>query len=713
MLLGFAAIMTGLFWFRLSQPAFIPDTRKVTNLLPGTAARTVPHEPGYSARPGTSRVSDIQEIAHESTSANLGKTNTAWLGVPPAGEISKSAQLQIAAFQTLKAKRTLEEQKINSQLLQLLVPHPFSARDGTNLDRAIDRDETGRLQIDLKAEISDLFLGLLHEMGAEIVNSFAEYQSCRAWIPIEQIKHLASLPSVISIRPAVKGVTHTGNITSEGDVTHQAASARAEYGVSGNGVKIGVLSDSVDHLSESQAAGELNEVNVITGQAGNGAGEGTAMLEIVHDLAPDATLYFATAMNGPASFARNVRDLISAGCNIIVDDVEYYDESPFQDGVVARAVNTATSAGVQFFSSAGNSGSLKSGRASTWEGDYSAGPSYAKGGNYHLFESGGFNTVLEAESGSYVSLYWSDALGASRNDYDIYVLDAAGENVVAASDDFQGGYQDPWEFIPSVQAGQKIVVVCSSGAPRFLHLEIGKGRLEYGTSGSIRGHSCASDAFCVAAVSAASSFPNAFVPGLSEQAEYFSSDGSRRMFYAANGLPFTPGNFLSTGGIVRQKPDLAAADGVSTSVPSFKNFYGTSAAAPHAAAIAALLKSAKPALAPDEIRAALTSSALDAETPGFDPNVGYGIVMAPGALRAIGLVVQSVPNPDPVRLTVSLAGPKVQIAAEGSVGQIYEIQSSNDLLNWGYVITLLNELGSVSASLDLSSRQTFYRLLVH
>lgn len=708
--LGLAAIITGLFWFKSNQPVGILDTREVSrsqpakqNVPPGTV-NSIPSKTSESS--ATHDNSRGSAFAREVTTA---ATSAVGAGV---GNISKSAESQIAAFQSLKASRTPEERKINSQLLQLLIPHPFSAKSGTDLDRAIDRDENGRLLIDLKAEISDLFLGHLREMGAEIVNSFAEYQSCRAWIPLEEIKHLATVPSVISIRPAVKGVTHVGTITSQGDVTHQAANARVEYGVSGKGVKIGVLSDSVDHLSESQAAGELNEVNVITGQAGSGAGEGTAMLEILHDLAPDATLYFATAMNGPASFARNVRDLISAGCDIIVDDVEYYDESPFQDGIVARAVNTATGAGVLFFSAAGNSGSLKSGRASTWEGDYSAGSSYDKGGNYHLFQSSTFNTVLEAQAGSYVSLHWSDALGASRNDYDIYLLDASGENVVAASDDFQGGFQDPWEFIPSVQTGQKIVVVRSSGSPRFLHLEIGKGRLEYGTAGSVRGHSCASDAFCVAAVSAASSFPNAFVPGASEQSEYFSSDGSRRMFYTANGIPFTPGNFLSNGGIVRQKPDLTAADGVSTSVTGFKSFYGTSAAAPHAAAIAALVKSAKPVLAPDEVRAALISSALDVETPGFDSNAGYGIVMAPGALQAIGLIVQSIPHPDPVRLTVSLAGPKVQIAAEGSAGEIYEIQSSNDLQNWGYVSTLLNETGSVIASLDLSNRPTFYRLLV-
>ena len=77
--------------------------------------------------------------------------------------------------------------------------------------------------------------------------------------------------------------------------------------------------------------------------------------------------------------------------------------------------------------------------------------------------------------------------------------------------------------------------------------------------------------------------------------ESFTSDGPRRIILNPTGAEITPGNRTSTGGIVRQKPDITAADGVSTAAPGFNPFYGTSAAAPHAAAIAALLKSAVPA----------------------------------------------------------------------------------------------------------------------
>ena len=63
--------------------------------------------------------------------------------------------------------------------------------------------------------------------------------------------------------------------------------ANPGFGVDGAGVKVGVLSDSVDHLAQSQATGDLpTDLTVLPGQSGvPGTGEGSAMLEIVHDLA--------------------------------------------------------------------------------------------------------------------------------------------------------------------------------------------------------------------------------------------------------------------------------------------------------------------------------------------------------------------------------------------------------------------------------------------
>ena len=95
------------------------------------------------------------------------------------------------------------------------------------------------------------------------------------------------------------------------------------------------------------------------------------MLEIVHDLAPNAALGFATAFTSDASFADNIRGAaLPRGCDIIVDDVLYFDESPFQDGPIAQAVNDVTADGALYFSSAGNEGNVADGTAGNWEGDF-------------------------------------------------------------------------------------------------------------------------------------------------------------------------------------------------------------------------------------------------------------------------------------------------------------------------------------------------------
>src|SRR5207253_6246950 len=246
-----------------------------------------------------------------------------------------------------------------------------------------------------------------------------------------------------------------GSRSSEGDITHLAYAARSAFGANGAGIKIGVLSDGVTNLAASQALGDLGPVTVLAGQAGTGD-EGTAMLEIIHDLAPGAQLYFATAFTSITGFAQNIRDLRTAGCDIIVDDVFYYVETPFQDGApgptntnggaVIQAVKDVTASGALYFSSAGNSGNLDANTAGVWEGDFADGGATGgplPAGNVHNFGGQNFNMLTFANTmGAPVSLYWSDPLGASSNDYDLFRLNTAGTAIAASSTNIQSGTQD-------------------------------------------------------------------------------------------------------------------------------------------------------------------------------------------------------------------------------------------------------------------------------
>jgi uncharacterized repeat protein (TIGR01451 family) len=460
-------------------------------------------------------------------------------------------------------------------------------------------------------------------------------------------------------------VAQVGSVTSEGDVTHAADTARTRFRVTGTGVKVGVLSDGVDSLAASIASGDLPaDTEVLPGEAGSGD-EGTAMLEIVHDLAPNAQLAFATAFTSAESFADNIRALRAAGADIIVDDVIYFAESPFQDGPIAQAVIDVTNDGGLYFSSAGNEQNVDDGTAGNWEGDYDAsGQSIGKfAGEAHDFDPSGATQVLdpvsEDSAGAPAILQWNDPLGGSANDYDLYAVAADG-SVVGFSNDTQDGDDDAFEGFNIPFGTLGLAIVKYSGANRYFQITPFRGRFEtragltgFNTPGVTRGHSAVPAAFSVAAVPAAEAFPREIAPGVTnpsgpfpgvytrtQTSERFTSDGPRRVFYTPDGTPITPGNLTSTGGELRKKPDISAADGVVTSVPGFERFYGTSASAPHAAAIAALVLSGNPGISPAEVRTALTSTAIDIEARGYDRDTGYGIVMADKALRYTGATPQ-------------------------------------------------------------------------
>ncbi|HEV2391597.1 MAG TPA: S8 family serine peptidase, partial [Verrucomicrobiae bacterium] len=555
-------------------------------------------------------------------------------------DISAHTRDQIQILQDEKASRTPAQRKIDSQLIYSLRERhqKFLSRNLPSLKPVLKLERDGRVLVDLNAEVTPGLLDFIRQNGGVVVNSFQRYRAVRALVPLDGIEPLAAQAEVRSVRPADGAMVNaSGSVCHEGDIAHRADVARQRFGVDGTGIKIGVLSDSVDYLSQVQTAGQLSTVTVLPGQSGTGNGEGTAILEILHALAPGSDLYFATAFSSIASFAQNIRDLQAAGCNIIVDDVTYFNESPFQDGPIAQAVDDVSAAGVLFFSSAGNSGSVDHGTAGTWEGDFKDGgpATIGRGGRVHDFGGTNYNTLMYG-GGSFkmVNLFWADPLGASTNDYDVYVLDSTG-SIIASSTDVQDGTGDPYETIPFIYPGNGIVIVKYSGADRYLSLSTGRGVLAISTPGATHGHnaSVASNAFCVAATKA-SSPPQPFSGGTANPVESFSSDGPRHMFFNPDGSAMTPGNFSSTGGQVFQKPDLTAADGVTTAVPSFPSFYGTSAAAPHAAAIAALLWSYCPFLSAGAVKSILSQSTLDIEQSGLDRDAGFGIVMADQALSA-------------------------------------------------------------------------------
>ncbi len=586
-----------------------------------------------------------------------------------------------------KAQWSRAEQKMDSALVGLtrasaagrLQPQrarelPASLREFAEQNVAPDQT----IFVVIRADVSPELAAFIRARGGLEVSEFPRFRTITARVPVSALGDIANRADVQTIGPREQGTTNrreltpkelkerkerlkslspgamsnAGSVTWQGVTAHKADVAHAA-GQTGSGVKVCVMSDGVDSLAARQATGDLPaSVTVLPGQAGSGD-EGTAMLEIVHDMAPGASLYYATALSGVASMATNILNLAAApnNCHIIVDDVTYFNEGAFQDGPIAQAVNTVTAGGVLYFSSAANSGHLTRGESGTYEGDFVASANAIPAVIQNLYGAtpiqlhafGGANYTTLAQSTRRVSLKWSDALGASANDYDLVVTSAAGSSVLASSFNFQSGTQDPYEFVSSgspFPVGARLYVVKYSGAPRAIRLDTHRGRLPVGTAtaGSTFGHNAAASAVSVAAVDVATALGGVFTGGAANPVEDFSSDGPRKMFYQPNGTAITPGNFLfsTSGGTTLSKVDMAAADCGSTTTPNFTTFCGTSAAAPTAAAIAALIKGANPAATGTQILAAMNASALDIEAAGWDRDAGVGIVMVPSFTYTIG-----------------------------------------------------------------------------
>src|SRR5262245_6365333 len=394
--------------------------------------------------------------------------------------IAPEALAQIAALLADKQALTPAQQKIDSQLLyELKMESGAPVANGlwaiqTDMPYASD----GHVVVDVRARSGSGAATRLAQAGIEIESASDDGGSFRAHINISDVEALAADADVIFVEPRQEAQvsqasanvlirvslppTGVGSRSSQGDVTHRAFAARGAYQIDGTGVKIGVVSDGVRNLAASQAAGDLGPVTVVGNPspcpAANTCDEGTAMLEIIHDLVPGAQLYFASAFVSITSFADNIRTLRNLGCDIIVDDVFYFVETPFQDGqpaptntnggVVSQAVKDVTQSGALYFSSAGNSGNLDAGTAGVGEGDFVDGgptvpPPLPAASRVHNFGGQNFNTLTLANTSAPLSLYWSDPLGGSSNDYDLFRLNAAGTAIAAASTNLQNGTQDP------------------------------------------------------------------------------------------------------------------------------------------------------------------------------------------------------------------------------------------------------------------------------
>lgn len=433
--------------------------------------------------------------------------------------------------------------------------------------------------------------------------------------------------------------------------------ARATYDLDGSGMKIGIISDSYNRLGGAKSDvdnGYLPAAGVKVLHDGSDPAddtdEGRAIAQLVHGIAPAAALDFCAPFGAGtdeiAERANAVKALQADGCKVIVDDLSSWQEPFYQPGDAWQAAITAfVNAGGDYFSAAGNDSGNYYERgfnpitATLPEVDGGA-PVSAMSFDGGSSTSSALQSVSITSGGRAVkfALQWdqpfksigTDSPGA-QNSLAMYLFDANGRLVASASSNKVGSdpvqeldYQNP---AASGSSAFTLAIVQNGGASppgQFKYIATGPATINdpnaHLGSGDIYGHEMMANTNVVGATGWADTPYNGVNP---PKPESFTGYGPGEYLFDAQGNRLAQPQMLS-------EPDYTATDAPNTSMAGFSPFTGTSAAAPDAAAVAALVLQENPSLTPAQVKADLTRSAI---YMGPAANVGAGLIQATGAAQ--------------------------------------------------------------------------------
>jgi hypothetical protein len=553
----------------------------------------------------------------------------------------------------------------------------------------------------------------LQNIGLRDVASFSN--DVGGWLPVDQIARAATLTELHFARASMPR-TRAGPVATQGDFAQGSAAIRVSYpSLTGAGITVGVLSDSFN-CYQSYAANGV-PASGLNGYASNGftatyaqdqlsgalpaavtvleeasclnygapeqlpfSDEGRALLQIVHAVAPGAKLAFYTADTSEADFASGIVKLAQAGARVIDDDVGYPDEPFFQDGLIAQAIDQVSTAGVAYFSSAGNDARTSyENLAPTFP--VTSGTAPTTGEQLLNFDTSGVSTATTLPitipslfPGEFVvlGLQWDQPYvtgaansGGATSSLDLCIIGATGTDQLGFGQTsgpctgpndpgvdpvqllFIGNPADASASTPAVSFNISIGLANGTHAPgRIKFVVDGNGAgvsiNAFATnSPTIQGHPNAAGAMAVGAAFYLQTPACGTTPAVLE--DFSSAGGDPILFDAAGSRLATP--------LMRQKPQLVGPDGVNNTFLGFSvtqnsaiagcgndtslpNFFGTSAAAPHAAAAAALMLQANPAVTAAQINAALQASASPMGG-GLNDDSGYGFIQADAALALL------------------------------------------------------------------------------
>ncbi len=586
-------------------------------------------------------------------------------------------------------------------------------------------------------------------------------------IPIDSLERLYTLEEVSAVIPVTRLLTNTtrshpeggyvpyggrrtdfkdftgfGAANNQGSVAMKADQIRKRLKVSGKNVKIGIISSSFDLLGNARKGienGDLPglqnpngfkrpvtvlEEGIIEGLSGPSIDEGRGMAELIHDIAPEAQLFFSTGFVGSdLAFADAIKNLAAAGCDIIVDDVFLGTRSSvYQEGLISETIENVTDRGVLYFTSAGNFGDGSTRNIfKFYESAYAPAEVDFPGQGillFHIFETGSPFLPVQLKKGTStlnIEVQWSEPWGSrckgcakSKYDLNIVAFDGNSNILELAQPNVKGdarvGTNFTFESTADNIIGIGLITLNGGTLPERVFigydvinssaiiLEEDTKKLFQNTP-TVYGHNNAASAITVGASSwfntpEGAIYWNANIAGTVSNGQrvdrvpvpkipilsypdapsaIFSSQTlvdpiTTKSSIGGIGLLFdNKGNLINANGKpkINKKPDVVGPDGVSNTVSGLTNniipnrfFFGTSAAAPNVAALAALLLQASNyTFDQAEMRKVLNGTAIDMDDPyimglqrgnnsprfskGFDFASGNGFVDAVAAADKI------------------------------------------------------------------------------
>jgi subtilisin family serine protease len=438
----------------------------------------------------------------------------------------------------------------------------------------------------------------LQDLGGKIIKRSGHVSKVTA--PIPMLTPIADTISGISFIKLPDRLIPVA-VESEGvDLT--SASSYHSSGYTGSGINVAVIDVGFDNLSSAISNGDLPNTVIkvdCTGASCVSASfsseteeHGTAVAEIVYDMARGATLYLIKVddildlWDAEEYAVDHGIDVINH--SLVVFNTNFYDGECYNSNPVCTA-NHAYNHGILWVNAAGNQATRH----------YEATFTDLDGNGWHNVSAGDETINITASTGQTIDVYLTwDAWPATNQDYNLYLYNSSSA-LVASSENPQTGTQEPIEDISySVTANDTYYLkIYKNPTASNRRLEVYS--LSHTLTPAIASSCLLNPADAEGAMAVGTIDYSDWTTGPQE------TSGSRG--------PTNDG---------RIKPDICGPDGILNY--TFGRFSGTSAASPHVAGAAALILDEYPQYSVFELWNALTSSAIDMGDPGKDNIYGCG-----------------------------------------------------------------------------------------